>query len=420
MGSARVDLPSEEAYGSLEGTTVGTTPRKSLVWISTTKDFLHFVSLIRDLLQLLESALATGASVDSPYPWLATELRSLFGVANAYEITTLNVEEIPRTPDWPDEALEAASFLQHVDFNVVGNASSANFVAEVSLDDSIRGRIQCVVEDNKDRVQLVFGWDPLTQPLDEPSVREILKALQYSDLLTLYYESGHAISGGSVWSAVVRDSPFPNWEWRDFADFNIRREKPTGSAPQDIHDAIAKTGDDSLFAWVVTFFGEDGWLTCDDGAGEIADFVKYDGDGSLSLIHVKAATSVNPRRPVNVTSYETVVSQATKNLAYLNTESLIRKLSTPSVARPACWYKGHRVDGRAELIEFLGIRPAQAPSRVIVVQPQMTKTRYDDTVSTDDGRAIDRIRLKLLETMLNVARGAVTGLGADLQVIASR
>jgi hypothetical protein len=98
MGSARAELPAGEIFGALSGT-VGTTPRKSLVWISRTTDFQEFLHIISDLLLLLETTLATGAFVDSPYPWLAIEMRSLAGVKGAYEMTALSKEEVPRTPD---------------------------------------------------------------------------------------------------------------------------------------------------------------------------------------------------------------------------------------------------------------------------------------------------------------------------------
>ena len=417
MGSARAELPAGEIYGALAGT-IGTTPRKSLVWISRTTDFMQFAGLICDLLILIESTLAAGASVDSPYPWLATELRSLNGVRDAYEITTLSVEEIPRTPDWPEEAVEAASLLGRATFNVIGNSKDANFVADVGLDGSVGGRIRGVVKDENGVAQINFGWDAESNPTDEPSVRMVMDSLEYTDLITIYYGSGHAISSGSVWSAAIREAVFPGWEWQSFETFNLRQEKPNKTSSQEIHDAIAEGGDDSLFAWVVSSLGQDGWLTCDDGPGEIADFVKYDGDGTVSLIHVKAATSDNPNRPVNVTSYEVVTSQATKNLTYLNTELLIDRLSVPNISRPACWYNGQRINDRVEMLEFLSVRPAQAPLRVMVVQPQMSKARYDRSVASGSG-SIDNMRLKLLETMLNAARGAVTGLGADLRVIAS-
>jgi hypothetical protein len=56
--------------------------------------------------------------------------------------------------------------------------------------------------------------------------------------------------------------------------------------------------------------------------------------------------------------------------------------------------------------------------RIILVQPQMTKHRYEQVAAV--AQSIEKTRLKLLEAMLNSARGTVTGLGADLEVIASR
>jgi len=414
MGSARSELPVGEVFGEI-ARTVGTTPRRSLVWVSRTGDFREFVNIIGDLLSLLANTMATGASVDSPYPWLATELRNLNGVSGAYEIMTLSPDEVPRTPDWPEEAVAAAVLLENVTFDVVGQNSGPSFTSDVAVDGSLRGRVRCSVQETNGTVQLSFGHEGAAT--DTAAVEIVVDALQFTDLITVYYDSGHAISSGSVWSASIRPFPFPNWDWRNFSGYNIQAEKPDGDNPQEIHDRIAENGDNSLFAWVVQRLAPTGWLTCDDGAGEIADFVGYEGDGGITLIHVKRANSTNPRRRVNVTAYEQVTSQATKNLAYLNVRQLIERLETPLVSRPACWCDGARTDDRSELLEYLRIRPASAPMRIVVVQPQMTKWRYDHTMSPE-GLAADIMRLGLLETLLNGARGAVTGLGADMFVAA--
>ncbi len=281
----------------------------------------------------------------------------------------------------------------------------------------MRGSIACTVATHAGGADLTFGLDPARPGTDPPSVRLILEALHYSDLITVYYESGHAVSAGSIYSTTIRPAPFPNWQWRDFSNYDVTREKPPFAKTQEIHDAIARDGDDSLFAWVVKHLGSDGWLTCDDGTGEIADFVRYEGNGAVSFIHVKAATSASPNRPVKVTSFEVVTSQATKNLPYLNIETLIDKLSNPGTPAPACWYNGTRIADRTELIEYLKERPAQAPWSIIIIQPQMTKRRYEHVAALHN--SVERTRLKLLETMLNSARGTVTGLGADLEVIGS-
>jgi hypothetical protein len=68
---------------------------------------------------------------------------------------------------------------------------------------------------------------------------------------------------------------------------------PARQPGQSLRDAIAVADDDSLFAWVVKRFG-DGWLVCDDGPGEVADFLHIANDGTLTIIHVKAAGNHSP------------------------------------------------------------------------------------------------------------------------------
>ena len=67
MGSARAELPADPALGRLSGV-VGTTPRKSLVWVSATDGFDQFVQVIRDLLKLIDATMDAGESVESPFP----------------------------------------------------------------------------------------------------------------------------------------------------------------------------------------------------------------------------------------------------------------------------------------------------------------------------------------------------------------
>ena len=407
MGSARAELPDGEIFGALSGT-VGTTPRKSLVWISRTTNFQEFFQITRDLLILLATTLAADAFVDSPYPWLATEMRDLSGVRGAYELVALSQGEVPRTPDWPEEAIDAAAVLENATFDIKGESSGPNFVADLGIDGSNRGEIRCTVKDEDGSVEVAFGFGG--QATDWPSVRPVLDALQFTDLITIYYESGHAISSGNVWSTAIRPSPFRNWEWPSFDDFDIRQEKPSALTSQEMHDNIGVNDDTSLFSWVLKNYGPNGWLTCDDGTGEIADFIKYDGDGTVALVHVKAATSTHPKRPVNVTAYEVVTSQATKNLTYLNISHLIERLATPAIARPACWYNGSRIADRTELIEFLQDATRTGNDARNHCSAANDKMALERTHMMTEG-SVDLLRMRLLKTLLNGAHGAVTGSG---------
>ena len=81
----------------------------------------------------------------------------------------------------------------------------------------------------------------------------------------------------------------------------------------------------SLFCWIKNCWnvnrdsGNSGWLACDDGSGELADFIHLDEhQGTLSLIHIKGASTSSPTRGISVGAYEVVVSQAIKNLRHLD------------------------------------------------------------------------------------------------------
>ena len=247
-------------------------------------------------------------------------------------------------------------------------------------------------------------------------------ALDYSaELLTIYYDSGHMVDGRSIWSREVRTVPFPRWKFLDFAGFDISKEKPAGRSPDEIHSAIGLKGDDSLFNWVVNFYST-GWITCDDGPGEVADFVHVSQEGILSLIHVKGANTRAEKRRIAVGSYEVVASQAAKNFVSLDPPVLRSRLSAPTRAACATWTHGVRVADRAEFLDALDSRDAGDESRVVIIQPHVSELIYDTLrrPGAHAGTSEDYYRLNLLETLLNTIRGSVTSLGADMDVIGSK
>jgi hypothetical protein len=184
---------------------------------------------------------------------------------------------------------------------------------------------------------------------------------------------------------------------------------------QQIHDAIGLPGDSSLFGWIVTSLLPQGWLTCDDGACKVADFVHLSQSGDLTLVPVKAAATGSPGRGISVDAYQEVVSQTTKNLLYVDTERLLERLRRPRVARPACWLDGRRTSGRQGMLDALDGRNKAVPAKVLVVQPHVTHSAYVKARAEDD--SIAGWQLRLLETLLNGARATAIGLGSDLTVV---
>jgi hypothetical protein len=420
MGSARAALPSDLGLAALSGS-VGTTPRKSHMWGTATDSAAEFFAQANEALMLVEDVLAAGLSVEQPFPLLATREEDPLNVRGAFDISVLEPDDL-QAGKASDELVEAATVLQNAIISITGDSATAAFGLDVGTDGSICGRLGGRVVAKGDKVSFRFGYRG--EPTNGPPVRAILDALNdhADDLLTVYYESGHTVVERSIWKRELRVAPFPNWEFHDFTNFEITQEKPPVKGTQAIHDAIATGSDQSLFAWVVDHYAQ-GWLICDDGSGEIADFIHISPDqtATISLIHVKAAASGDQRRHVAVGPYEVVASQAAKNIRYLSPQILRDRITQCPIAQPAAWTDGRRVAGRTEFLEALACRSARDLARVVIVQPHVYRDLHQRVLAEDpsDAALHDVLRMSLLEALLNSARASVVGQGADLFVIGS-
>ncbi|MGW2147481.1 hypothetical protein ACWCOT_24485 [Nonomuraea bangladeshensis] len=414
FSSARASLPAAGSRQVLTGS-IGTTPRNALIWGRATNDFDEFVEMTIEALRLLEETIKGGTELVRPFPILAVQSYDLSGVHGAFDLATTSADELSSSLGAYDELIDAAQLLERALIEVRGQRDSANFSVDVGLDGVHCGTLQAAVRLESGAVRVRFGFQ--NEPTSLPEVRKILDALQYGEqLIRIYYESGHMIDGRSIFQPQVQQHAFHHWQWADFTGYEIAREKPIGSSPAEIHSKVGLAGDVSLFGWIVNTFSS-GWLTCDDGPGEIADFVHIDNDGTLSLIHVKAAKSSAWSRRIAVGPYEIVASQAIKNLINLNPSRLRERLESSPTPRPATWVEGVRVDSREDLLDALNCRSPRDKARVVIVQPHLSKVRYQGAGGTSPME--DIFRLNLLETLLNSVRGSVTSQGAELVVIAS-
>ncbi|QUQ63425.1 hypothetical protein [Kutzneria sp. CA-103260] len=387
-GSARAALPSRPDLLLLKGN-AGTTPRNALVWLSQRADFQTFTAMAAELLDLLEEARAQGAERPDFLTMLASPA-DIDEVRDAFEVIVEDPDTLP-PGSLSDELRELALSVRDSPPAVTGFPDSAAF----TLDGA-----EVVPEAVGDKIRL-DGESPI---LD-------------TDLLTVYYQSGHSYSRGRFWQARAPEYPFRNWRFEDFQGWDIRREKPRADSPQRIHDRIGS--DTSLFDWVARAY-DHGWLICDDGPGEVADFLHISAARTLSLIHVKSAKSHSPVRDVSAAAYEVVVSQAVKNLIYVSRGHLRQQLTRPPVRSPASWIDGRRVRGRRDFLRQLDARVATDETRVVILQPHVSQRVYDQLRGPAGHGSPELMRLHLLESMLNSARQSATGLNADLEVIASK
>src|SRR5947208_4162540 len=107
---------------------------------------------------------------------------------------------------------------------------------------------------------------------------------------------------------------------------------------------------------------------------EIADFINLNARKSpaiLTLIHVKGANNNNANRPISVSAYEIVTSQAVKNLRHIDEELLAGNFVNHLDKRikEAVWYNGRNVD-RNGMLKALSKVNANYSRRVIILQPQ--------------------------------------------------
>jgi hypothetical protein len=382
---------------------VGCTPAKSSVWVKRAADFSELRSLALAVLDLVASAVARGAAT-STLPWLAVRQDGLSGVHSAFELVASSADEVG--PGGSPELLDAALTLEGAELQVKGDPSSANFTVDVGLAGRIGGTVACSATQVDGRVRLSFGVRGT--PTDECLVKPIRDALQFTELLTVHYESGHAVTDGAAWTSPLASAAFPRWVWHDFTGWTITAEKPD-IKPALIHSQTGSSADRSLFSWVADHFDE-GYLACDDGPGEVADFVHLDHDDTLSLIHVKAASSNHPKRGIAAQRYEAVIGQALKNVVYLDPARLRSALGVTREYPTACWLDGRRLADRVEMLEYLGARSRTATSRVVVLQPHVRMEAHRDSWSQQSAK------VRLLDALLNAARGTVTGLGAEFEV----
>lgn len=424
LSAARTALPDDAGLDALLGN-VGTVPRKALVWNRPTQTMSEFMSATTEMLELIEQIEQTRADrveLNRPFPILAVESRDLSQVRGAYDIRTLHPDDLLGMLDATDEMVEAAEVLQRATLRVTGSSRSADFQLEVGMDGSSGGMLTANAQMNRGKVDLRFGYDPAREPTNPASVRIVLDALQQTDALTVYYDSGHVITQKGVWHHNTSSAPFPNWKFMDFSGFNITAEKP-GRTPEQIHSLTGTSNDRSLFGWVVRHYSS-GWLTCDDGPGEVADFLHISWEGTLSLIHVKKADSDSPTRTVSVGSFEVVASQAVKNSRRLvNLDTLAETLLLGDSER-ATWTDGERVRDRSELRGMLGALRPTDKRWVIIVQPHVSESTYtrirSDGAGQESRQTREQFRLSTLETLLHTTRLAAVAVNADLEVIGSK
>ncbi|WP_164900340.1 hypothetical protein, partial [Mesorhizobium sp. M7A.F.Ca.US.001.02.1.1] len=281
----------------LASAVVGASPGGSRIWIGPTRSWDEFTHTLNLVLVRAENFIGDAARSDRPLPVLASAMPSLTGIEEPYDIALIVPEQVNAAGDAQEEFRWLQQFGDAVRFEVMATAGTPDFEADVYWAETRLGRLayeftQKSGSDVRLKIRVVNGFDA------EERDAEILKICKNSENLTIYFDTGQTFSRDQFYETRFRDARFSDWEWISMAADATAfwKEKPLDGQ----RFAVENTGnadDKSLFGMVARHWpnlgergDQTGWLVCDDGAMESADFIHIDNVSSpprLTLIHVK-------------------------------------------------------------------------------------------------------------------------------------
>jgi hypothetical protein len=399
-----------EGPDQLPASFVGVTPRMAKVWLGPSADWEVFVANSQTLLQLIESP---GAKKEPPYPVLARAEGSLKDVKDAFDVSLAPPEYLYEED--PNLIAQLEQLLQQATWTVKA-AAGPDCVIALKLTDKVH-------EFNVEIRATAGEIHHTVTPVENNPSQEIEKLAELfgrADLLKIFYDSLHTYSDGQIFEVKTRPFPFKVQDG-DFSKYDITLEKPRPAGKNEGVDLarIGEANEPSLFTWVWNRYKQ-GWLWCDDGSGEIADFIHLDPKRAvLSLIHVKAAHSGSTARGLSVSAYEVVCSQALKNLRYTEQRELEQPLKAKMMSEAKLvrgWHNGKSLAlGSTELWTAIkNVRYSELTRRVVVVQPHVRKSRLPANLSADTSAAR---QARLLYTLLHGIKADIDRYGVEFEVV---
>jgi hypothetical protein len=419
----------------LTSAVVGASPSGSRIWIGPTRSWDEFVRSIGIILERAATCMNDPERPDKPLPILASSISTLDGIEQPYDLAFIVPE---RVHDGDGEADEGElrwlqQFGDSARFEVMANAGSANFRADVFWADERLGQLtydfeQTPTADIRLKIRTVNGFD------EDDRQADILRICRQPENLTIYFDTGHTFSRGHFYETRFRDARFSDWSWVSMArdDTAFWQEKPLDGKRFAVEN-IGNAEDRSLFGIVARHWPnleergpQTGWLVCDDGAMESADFIHINDVSDppeLTLIHVKGSGSNNMDRGLSVSDYEVVVGQAVKNLRHIDRGLLREKLAANAngVLQNAVWHNGQRQENRDAFLAMFDELGSNMKTTVVVLQPRARRSVFSNIRARMDADDLDRSdvrRMQQLDALLLGARSDCFSLGAEFRVIA--
>ncbi|WP_216822463.1 hypothetical protein [Pseudophaeobacter sp. EL27] len=433
FSSVRTTSSNTELAQDGRNAIIGTSPKHARIWLGPCRDWNQFTDRLAKVLCQAKRSLDEGDKNYTPIPVLARPTADVGDVEHPYGVAIIVPEQLlADVVEGGGDDRWFQQFADQVHFSVFEQEGTPDFLARVMWGDEQYGELSFKFEAKGGGVQKL-SIEKLTWDETKEHHEEILEVCTDQENLTLYFDTGHTFARGQFYLTQFRDAQFEDWRWVDMgaAGVSVKQEKPLDGK----RFAVETTGDDedtSLFGLIVKHWpnvegmgDSTGWLVCDDGAGESADFIHLDdnpGSAKLTLIHAKGSGSENDSRQISVSEYEVVVGQAVKNLRHVDRGLLHEKLAANGngVLRDAVWYNGIRQADRSGFLGALADVGSDLELEVVVLQPRVRKAELARArAEIEGGQETARIRrMQQLDALLLGAKANCAALGASFRVYA--
>jgi hypothetical protein len=412
----------------------GVSLKRSGIWTGGKGDWDSFCQNASLLTTAMRTAVGSGNLTGAVDPSLATWCSSFAGVFDAYDICLADPESFDPGSVLGLRLDEIGSVEMALSPRPAGATEPPETVFLMLGHPGTVARFQAVLTPRIERERVRFS---LTLPAGAvPALEKFKEDVESSsELLRIYYTSGHTITGASLSENAVQDNAFGAFVDGKFdlppplAPFWVDQEKPGGKSMTEWVPKMSDASDLSLFSWVRRVgIGQLNleplaagrcWLYCDDGSGEIADFLHLsapaNGVPRITAIHVKGANNQQAGREISVGAYEVVVAQAIKNLRQILAQNIKKKIDDavartgPARVWDAAWPAPSSIAAETALKTALAAISALCDYEVVIVQPHVRRTYYDAHLTS--------VPAQKLRTLLFGALVMSRAAGAPLRVV---
>lgn len=251
-------------------------------------------------------------------------------------------------------------------------------------------------------------------------IYNLQRVFENKNIIKFWFGNNYSLIEGSIFKQKFRDVSFNRFEWSSFPQIDVSKEKPS--------DLSLIGQEDSLFCWVKKYWrGEEnnlvdfsqqfhgGWLLCDDGSNEKADFIHISNENipTISFIHAKGANSNSNARNLSTTAYEVVISQAIKNLRYIDKNLLSEtiEIAPNNNVSNLVWCNGNQ-ESRINFKNYIDSL-TNYKKRVVILQPHLIKNKFINHNNTPTNMN----RINQLNTLFVSTQITIQSLGAEFVVI---